>query len=123
MNKGTDQQTRLPTGTLPDDWASGPAAPFARAAAATARRHRRTRALLSAAGATALIAVASFVGIRSHHLATPISEERQLVARAQPAYEIISDEELLTQLPELAMLIESDGRGGKRYTLLQPTSE
>lgn len=129
MNDDQDRRARLLAETFHEDWATGAAAGFARAAAASARRRRRMRSALTVSGIAAAAAITGLIANRPPATFTPTpsvvakAPPRPItaaIAPAAPAYEIISDEELMDRIPDLPLLIENDGHGGKRYTVLDP---
>lgn len=116
MNKQDDQESRLLAETFQTDWETGPTAGYARAAAAYARRRHRFRSALVAAGTTAgLAAVLAFALL---HRPAPL-RLAPAVAKAAPAYEIISDDELLAQLHDRPLLAMRQANGTRKFVLLE----
>jgi hypothetical protein len=111
----------LIAGAFHDDWATGPTAEFARRAAAHARRRRARGHLLLATTATVAVGLASFVA--AHRPATPVPTIAAQPVAAQPAYEIISDEQLLAALKDQAVLVVKQADGTNQITLLEPPDE
>jgi hypothetical protein len=111
-----DRDADLLAGAFHDDWTGGPMAEFARRAAAHARRRRARRQLLVAASAAAAMAVASFLAAHRQASRTP-TFARDPVA-AKPAYEIISDEQLVATLKDRSLLIVKKPDGTNQITLL-----
>jgi hypothetical protein len=114
MNNPPDDRTRLLAEMLHGDWTSGPAAEMARRAAAHARLRRTVRRSAVAAGVVAAIAVTLFFSPRRPALA-PASV---VTTAAKPAYEIISDEELLATLRDRPLLVLPQENGTKKIVLL-----
>ncbi len=116
MNKNDDPESRLLAETFHDDWESGPTAAFARTAAAHARRRRRLRASLLAAGTAAgLIAVLATV-LRQPPKPPQVAA---IAAKPAPAYEIISDDELLARLQDRPLLTVKKPDGTREFILLE----
>jgi hypothetical protein len=116
MNKTPDPKSRLLAEVFHDDWESGPASLFARMAATHARRRRRLRASLLAAGATAGLVAVLVSALRQHpsppHVVT-------IAAKPAPAYEIISDDELLARLKDRPLLAVKKPDGAREFILLE----
>ncbi len=116
MNDRRDHDdARLIAGAFHGDWANGPAAEFARAAAAHARRRRAVRRTLAGLGTATVLAAAFFVSrqLRPTMPATPA------IATAKVAYEIISDDELIAQLHDRPLLVVKKDSGAKEIHLLE----
>lgn len=116
MIERPDHRTKLLAETVHGDWAEGPVADFARRAAAHARRRRRLRRSFQAVGATVCLIVATF----ATYLHQP-SRSRQNAKPPEhktPAYEIISDEELLTELHDRPLLAMKKENGTREFVLL-----
>jgi len=114
MNNKSERPDRLLAETLHDGWDDGPGAAFAQQAAALARRRRRARQTLVAAGtAAAATLVLSGLWLRPepvHSLPPPTA--------AVPAYEVISDEQLLAQLRDRPLLVLPRENGTREFVLL-----
>lgn len=109
MNDPSDKHTKLLADAFHDDWNAGSAVEFARSAAAHARRRRRVQHRLSAASvATAVVVMGLLALHRRAAEPRPPSSAPMPIARS---YEIISDEELLSQLRDrpLLMIRSPDG--------------
>jgi hypothetical protein len=114
MNNRADHRDTLLAEVFHDDWETGPASRFARAAAASARHRRLRRTLGAAAATTGLVAVLMFVALRR-----PVSQPAAPIhPMAGRGYEIISDDELLARLPGLPVLVLPQPNGGKKIVLL-----
>jgi hypothetical protein len=120
MNKPRDDYTELLAETLADDWANGPTAGFARRAAAKARNRRRRRIAASVAGSAAVLAMALFVSLRRPPAPPPerAAISQRITAAAKPGYEIISDDELLTQLRDRPVLALKNADGTRELVML-----
>jgi hypothetical protein len=120
MNDRRDQrEAKLLTGAFHDDWADGPAAGFARAAAAHARRRLAVRRTLAAAGATTVLAFAAFIAAQR----PPAPAFSTPTKTTPPAYEIISDAQLLTALKDSPVLVVKKPDGTNEITVLEPPEE
>lgn len=127
MSEQPDPRTRLVAEAFHDDWASGPASAFARSAAAHVRRRRALRRALLAGGAGALLLAAILAGNRdrpaaSVNLAAKPSREitapPALLSVVSPAFEIISDDELMQQLRDRPVLVLPRPNGTREFVLL-----
>jgi hypothetical protein len=114
MNSRPDHREKLLAEVFYDDWETGPASRFARAAAASVRHRRLRRTLGAAAGTTGLIAVLMFVALR-HPVPPPAAPSHPTAGRG---YEIISDDELMARLPDLPILVLPQTDGGRKIVLL-----
>jgi hypothetical protein len=123
MIEPRDPHSKLLAETFHGDWSGGVAGRFALRAAAHARRQRTLRRALAVAGASAVVAVVAFF-TRSEPPAVraPITRASELKQTA-PArgYEVISDEELLSQLRDRPLLVVKTQTGGKQFVLLETT--
>lgn len=123
MSEHNDPRTRLVAETFHDDWATGPASAFARAAAAHARRRRAVRRILAttAVAAAALLALLSFasrrVAPRNPPAIIPVSPA--LASRVSPAFEIISDDELFATLRTRPLLVLPNEPADRRYVVVE----
>ena len=120
MSKPRDNYTDLLAETLADDWANGPTAAFARKAAAKARNRRRFKIAASVASSAAVVALALFVSLRRPPAPPPersVAVQRVLTA-VKPGYEIISDDELLTQLRDRPLLALKNADGTRELVVL-----
>ncbi len=122
MSDRNDEHDKLLAGTFHDDWASGSAAEFARAAAAHARRRQRTRRALLSGGTGVLLLAMVFLTLRPappapSTLATSAAPVAPLPIAAR-GYEIISDEELMTQLRDRPLLVMQKQNGAREFVLL-----
>lgn len=113
MSLNEDKRTRLLAETFHGDWSDGPAAEFARRAAHSARRLRRRRQTVLVASALTLVAFFAL----SRRAAAPPSAPGRLVP-VVPAYEIISDDELLTTLHDRPLLVLPQGKGPRKIVVL-----
>lgn len=120
MSNPGDNTTKLIADTLHDDWANGPAADFARTAAAHARRRRRVKIGASAAASVAVGAMAIFVNLRQPEPTSPhpTAFAQRAPAGARPGYEIISDDELLTQVRDQPLLALKNHDGSREIVVL-----
>src|SRR5687767_5947297 len=121
MNKSTRNDERLLAETFHENWASGAAAQFARAAAAHARNRRRSRKAIHIAAGAALLALGFFAAReRSQPRATVAHARPAAVATAAPrGYEIISDDELLAQLRDRPVLAVQRPNGTREIVVLE----
>jgi len=114
MNNPREQTDKLLAELFHEDWSNGPAADFARGAAAHARR-RRLRSITAAGVTTGLAAILAFILMhqpRPPHLVGS-------AVRPIAAYEILSDAELLTQLRDRPLLIVQRENGTNEFVLLE----
>lgn len=115
MNDPRDPRSRLLADTLQQgDWADGPAAAMAQRAARHARRHRLQRKSVLALAAAAAISAAL---ILSSHSRVP-TERAPATPPVTRGYEIMSDDELVAQLPDEAILVLPQENGTKKVVLL-----
>jgi hypothetical protein len=123
MNDRNDRQAKLLAETFHDAWETGPAAEFAREAAAAARRRHVARRSLRAAGALALIAAAVFFSQQKPRPSPlPRTETQKSVTQGR-GYEIMSDEELLTQVRDQPLLVVKKADGTRQIIALEKESE
>ena len=115
MSKKHDQREKLLAELFCDDWAGGPAGGFARVAAAAARRRRHLRQTLLGASATVIIA-AIFVSTGVRHAGTVAATVTP--PKSAPAYEILSDDELLVALRDRPLLVVRRENGTREFVLL-----
>ena len=116
MIEPPDARTKLLADTVHGDWAGGRVADFSRQAAAHARRCRRLRRGLQAVGATACAAIALAVFYPRQPL--PFHFSAKIPEQKKPAYEIISDEELLAGLRDRPLLMLKKENGAREFVLL-----
>jgi hypothetical protein len=114
MNRNRDRDTRLLAEAFHAEWATGPAAAFARTAAAAARRRRALRHTFGATAAAIAIGAFTFLATR-HPTVQPSAEKSAALKRG---YEIISDDELLAQLRDRPLLVVTKENGEKEFVLL-----
>jgi hypothetical protein len=122
MNKRDQNEARLLADTLHPDWdAIGGSA--ARAAARSARRHRRMRVVGVGAGVVAAVAVLAMALSRTQgHV--PVSPRpvaavtASATPRHSPGYEVISDDELLSALKDQPVLVVKQPNGTREIVLL-----
>ena len=115
MTKKREQQEKLLAETFHGDWSEGASAGFARTAAAAARRRHRTRRALVASGAAAGMAAAVLVSL-FHRTNAPI--EKFPTTKTRPAYEIISDDELIARVQDRPLLVLPQENGTKQIVML-----
>lgn len=118
MNDKNDPHARLVAETFHDDWSEGPASEFALSAAAHARTRRTQRRSAVAGVALAMIASVLFFFARQHHHAPALAAPLASTVKSVPAYEIISDDELITLLRNRPLLILPQERADRRFVLL-----
>jgi hypothetical protein len=119
MTKRPDPRETLLAETFQGgDWADGPAGGFARRAAAAARRRRFVRGTIVASGAAAGIAAAVMFALLHRPTEPPFAAPPAITATA-PAYEIISDDELLAQLRDRPVLTVKRENGTREIVLLE----
>lgn len=116
MNKRSDQREKLLAETFHGEWEEGPSAGFARAAAAHARRQRALRRTLAASGIAAA-AVTTAMLLAPRH--PPAASHETSVAKIAPAYEIISDDELLATVKDQPLLVVRGENGRREFVLLE----
>jgi hypothetical protein len=115
MNKPEQEREKLLAEAFHGEWSTGPAAEFARRAAAVARRRQGYRRGLVTVGAAAGIAAALVISLR--HETAP-SRGPAVRAAPTPAYEIISDDELIAQVHDRPLLVLPQENGAKKIVLL-----
>ena len=124
MNDRHDHDSRLIADALNEDWDKGAPAQFARAAAAHARRHQRTRhaVLASTACAAALAAALMIVSSpsRAPVLSAPVASHQAKPARG---YEIISDAQLLAELRDRSLVMVKQVNGRNDFILVGYTDD
>lgn len=117
MNKKPAQRDALLADTFSHhDFLTGPAAQFAQLAARHARRRRRARHLIAATSAAAVLG-AVFALALPPRPRPPLAVARAAVA--PPAYEIISDVQLLALVEDRPLLFISRGDGTGDIHLLE----
>ncbi|ATC65443.1 hypothetical protein CMV30_16650 [Nibricoccus aquaticus] len=108
MTPKSDNREHLLAETYHGDWSTGPAATFARNAARSARRRRTLRIALPISAVAALVFVA-IPALREPTRIASISVSAPTTALPPsdpaPAYEIISDTELLTLVRDRPLLL------------------
>jgi len=97
-----------------DDWAEGRASHFARHAAAYARRRRIRRTCV--AGVAAILAMTLLLEMARHPAG---AKSPAALAAVTPAYEIISDDELLLKLHDRPLLVTQGKTGARKIVVLQ----
>lgn len=117
MNKHDPNREKLLAELFHGDWAGGEAEGFARRAAAHARRRRGIRRIVIASAGMAAVAVALLVALSQRPAPTLTVSAPSRVAA--PAYEIISDEELLFQLRDQPLLVVRRENGAREFVLLE----
>lgn len=119
MTEKPDPRTRLVAEVFNDDWVTGSASVFALRAAAHARRRRTMRHAL-AAGSAAAMAIAAILFFARVPVSPPrpAASSAAPVAAGSPAFEIISDEELVAALRDRPLLVLPQESGAKRFVLL-----
>lgn len=120
MNQKRDDRARLLAEMIHDEWTVGPAAEFARTAAAHVRhrraRHRAAFSLAIGAAAAAMILVPSLI---QHRPPPPSTAHRDAPARPEArGYEVISDTELLDQLHDRSLIMVDQPNGRRALVLL-----
>lgn len=115
MKPERNPHQRLIDDAMHEAWATGPEAGFAREAAAAARRRRAVRRALLAGG-LAMAFTATVTIFRPGP--SPASSGTAMASAPKPAYELISEEQLLLALADRPVLILPDEPGGKRIFLL-----
>lgn len=121
MSNPHDRDEKLLAGAFHDDWIGGSAAEFARAAAALARRRRTLRRAMAVTTVAAAAIAAVFVALRPPPASlTPAPDPTTVTTLPRPAYELISDDELLSRVHDLPMLVVRKPDGTKQITLLTP---
>ncbi|HEX2855046.1 MAG TPA: hypothetical protein VHO24_17560 [Opitutaceae bacterium] len=115
MNRKEHEREKLLAETFHGEWLEGPAATFAQQAARLARQRRRQRRAFLTFAMAAGAAAALLVSLR-HPLAR--TETTTSTPHSTPAYEIISDEELLAQLHDRPLLVMRGENGAKEFVLL-----
>ncbi len=111
MTEKSTRHAQLLADTLHEDWTHGPMARHAREAAALARQRRRHRHGLHALGAVASIAAVLTLGFVFRTPPPPASPHA--------SYEIMSDDELLAQLPDQPLLLLPHRDGTREIVLLE----
>jgi hypothetical protein len=118
MSKHEDNESKLLADAFHDDWQNGPTAGFARRAAARARRQSRVRNALPVAAACAVAVAIGFI-VKREHPAPSLPDQRGVQQKISGrGYEIISDEELLTQLRDRPLLVVRKENGAREFVLL-----
>lgn len=120
MNNHRDQKEKLLAEAFHGEWNDGTMTGFALEAARHARRRTRVRRSFAVVGATAGIAAALVFALKhqtgaENHPAVSVATVQAPVA---PAYEIISDEELLAQLKDQPLLVVQKKDGSREFVLL-----
>lgn len=118
MNDKNDPRARLVAETFHDDWSGGPASEFALHAAAHARTRRTLRRALATGGALVAVAAVVFFTTSRRTAAPPAVSSVAVVAKSAPAYEIISDDELVALLRGRPLLILPQERADRRFVIL-----
>lgn len=119
MNNDSERHDRLVSEAYHGDWSDGPASGFAREAAYHARRLRRRRqALAGFAGAALLAVVAAMWFARPIPSARAVPKVEAAVKSVAPAYEIISDQELLAEVRDRPLLAMHDHDDKMKITVL-----
>jgi hypothetical protein len=115
MNERPDFRTRLLADLFQDDWNEGPAAAASRDAAAWGRRRRSRRRLLLTAGTAGGMAALLLLSL-IHPGA--VSVKRAGAAPSAPAYQIVSDDELLADVSDRPLLALHEPGGARRILVL-----
>ncbi len=109
MSSHTPDHDRLLAETSLGDWTSGPTAQFARAAARSARRRHRLKRIVPATAAACVITAIAFFTHRTAPSPSPSSASASAVTarpiQPAPAYEIISDTQLLALVTDRPLLV------------------
>ncbi|CAN5606835.1 hypothetical protein BH18VER1_BH18VER1_21800 [soil metagenome] len=121
MRRRTSSRAQLVANLFHDDWDYGVAAKYARIAAARARRARRIRRSVGATGVVLLLGSVALIFLK------PPSDVPEVISRTavdtQPrGYEILSTDELLTQLHDRPLLVFEEAGEAQAVLLDQPAS-
>jgi hypothetical protein len=120
MPKKTTDREQLLAETFHGDWSSGPVSLFASRAAAAARRRRSIKSLALGSGTTLLVLAAVFV---TAHRTPPVTHNTRIAVRPvpAPAYETISDAQLLALVNDRPLLlIQNDSDSARTIVALDP---
>jgi len=115
MNEKPDFRTRLVADLFQGDWSQGPAAAASREAAAWVRRRRARQRFLLSAGAAAGMAAVLLLAL-AHPEGKP--SRAPVAPRRTPAYQVISDEELLADVSDRPLLALREPGGASRIVVL-----
>jgi hypothetical protein len=118
MNDDKKNRAKLLAETFHDNWEAGQPAAFAREAAAVARRRHFARRSLRAAGTAAFVAIAAFVLLRRPVTQPPALAEPAKHFAPSRGYEILSDEELLAQVRDQALLAVRNPNGTRQIVVI-----
>jgi hypothetical protein len=116
MNRKIREQEKLLAETFHGEWSAEPMASFARQAAATVRRRRQLKQTFLAMGAVAGFAIAALISLPRGRAPTRMASAPTAPA---PAYEVISDEELLAQLRDQPLLVMNKPNGTREFVILE----
>lgn len=116
MNDPRDPRTRLLAETLQGDWENGPVSRLAAAAAGQARWRRRRRHALAGLGSVATLALVALLWLPPRP--APPAAAPAPVTLAPPAYEILTDEQLLAELHDRPLLSVGGPDGAPRIVVL-----
>ena len=116
MTEKSTHHAQLLADTLHQDWTHGPMARYAPQAAAHARQRRRLRHGLRSVGALAGIAAVLMLSFTFREPRAPVGP---LDSKPSPSYQIMSDDELLAQLPDQPLLIFPHRDGTREIVLLE----
>lgn len=116
MTEKPAHRAQLLADTLHEDWTHGPMARYAHEAAAHARQRRHLRHGLHRVGAVASLIAVLTLGFVFRLPRSPVAP---FAAKPGPAYEIISDDELLAQLPDQPLLVLPHPDGTREIVLLE----
>lgn len=116
-NKRSEREAELIADLFHEDWAEGKMAGYARRAAAGTRRRRILKNSLAATALVALCALFLYPLVRQRS-SPPEGKTSARFIPLQRDFEIISTEELLSQLRDRPLLVIDEGQNQKRVILL-----
>ncbi|MEO6246429.1 MAG: hypothetical protein ABIQ12_13425 [Opitutaceae bacterium] len=118
MNDKNDSHARLVAETFHGDWNGSAASKFALRAAARARTRVKLRHAAATGGGLVAIATGIFFAMRDPQSTPSLVPAVVSTAKPTPAYEIITDDELVALLRDQPLLILPQERGERRFVLL-----
>src|SRR6185295_6544721 len=116
MNDSHDKDAELIAEAFHGEWSESAPAKFALIAAARARRRHRARRAVATATACVLVTTIGFLAFRDRPVSRPQIVEPTSASRS---YEVISDDELMSQLRDRPLLVVKTQNGGKQFVLLE----